>query len=224
MTKSRFELELEAREQALHETRLAAERGNRLLRIYAAFAGEGLVPCAANDAIIAEHLGDDHLTAPDFKFAVENSPGFRDSLSWTTESQVRKRNADTLARDKRILVDEIRELLKNARDEFSLDQEIRRLSLPGVTIADLKRRKEEIERKQHFASMSHEELRKTVRRPPPPGFPMFPKTLVLPGSVTPTVIDRAFLIQLAKADVLEFKRLKKLYGDQQLDDRLNGRD
>lgn len=52
-------------------------------------------------------------------------------------------------------------------------------------------------------------------------WPKLPPTLYLPGDTKPTVIDRAFILR-ADADFIRY-RLVKIYGQQQIDDRLNGR-
>lgn len=175
--------------------------------------------CIANLKMFQEYLDwSDEFTEADLEFALGNM---------TSRLQLAIQRVPTPEETKAALIDKICSLIASANggrdgkfDSFNLDSE--RGKMAHWTIPQLTQRLEEIVRKQTLAVKPIGELQKiVVEGRKYVGYPALGKTVVPPGKVRAVPQDAAYLRAL---DPWELKKLVRLYGLEQVNNRLAGKD
>jgi hypothetical protein len=165
-------------------------------------------------SLCAEFHGTTEI-APDldtFKNIVANSP---DCLN-----EVVQRPVETI---KQAYITEYIELLSahSRQDKFSLQGERKRLQ--HLPLEACRQKLEELKRRQGMSSASVSELKTFVRESTQgasfQGYPILPPSLWNTESGRHVALDATYLNGLITADLWSFKRLVKLYGSRQVDQR-----
>lgn len=165
-----------------------------------------------------EDMGDSFLTATheDFEY----------SLS-TTGTIFSRRRVPTEAETKAALIDKICELIASAdgtgRDgkfsTYQLEQE--RSKMTRWDLSALTSRLEQVVRKQTLSAKPVYELQQIVESAREyQGYPQLPKQIVRPGTVRAVPLDAGYL---RSQDPWGLKKFVRLYGIDQVNDRLAGR-
>jgi hypothetical protein len=167
-----------------------------------------------------EDMGDSFLTATedDFQYCLD-----------TTTVGFSRRRVPTEAEVKQDLIQEILDLLRSPDgtgregkySNFDLKQLEVKMRGNDWTVEKLTARRNEIISKQEMSKQPIEEVVKVLQNARQyTGYPQLPKTIVRPGTVRAVTLDAPYLKAL---DVWELKRLNRLYGIDQVNDRLAGR-
>ncbi|MGC1492178.1 MAG: hypothetical protein WA798_12470 [Candidatus Acidiferrum sp.] len=174
-------------------------------------------PCIANQKAFEEYLDwADEVTPADLDFALGN---MLDRLQLATQ------RVPTPEETKAALIDKIIERLQTTNNkhwQIPHNVQIERAKMQFWSLEQLTARLEEIVRAQTLNALSPEERQKIVvegRRYT--GYPQLSKTVVRPGTVRAVPQDAAYLRSL---DPFDLKRLCRLYGVEQVNARLAGRD
>jgi hypothetical protein len=171
--------------------------------------------------VFLDDMGDAFLTATedDFQYCLD-----------TTTVGFSRRRVPTETEIKQDLIQEILDLLRSPDgtgregkySNFDLKQvEINMMRGNDWTVEKLTARRNEIISKQEMSKHPIEEVVKVLQNARQyTGYPQLPKTIVRPGTVRAVTLDAPYLKAL---DVWELKRLNRLYGIDQVNDRLAGR-
>jgi len=151
-----------------------------------------------------------------FRIAMQN-PDFRKGLQLQSVDEQRRE-----------VMDEIVELLSvkggGGFDAHALQAE-RRNRLQWQSLDELIARRDSILRERELRKMPLDEIKQIVRDPvPPPGYPKLPRTFVPGGQVQSVPLDSQYLIHLVRNDREVYNRLARLYGNGQINARIQGRD
>ena len=166
-----------------------------------------------------EDMGNSFLTATeeDFEYSLR-----------TTRTNFSRQHVPTPEEVKTELIDKICSMIASSdgtgRDgkfsAFSLSTE--RTKMAHWSIEQLTQRLEEVVRKQTLSAKPITELHQIVKSGRKyQGYPTLGKTFVRPGTVRAVPLDAEYLKRL---DPWELKRFVRLYGLEQVNDRLAGRD
>lgn len=179
-----------------------------------------LVDCIANQKMFEEYLDwEDEFTAADLDFALGNL---------SSRLRLATQRVPTLEETKAALIDKICSLIASSdgtgRDgKFSTFQlSTERTKMTFWTVPQLAARLEEVIRKQDLNSKPIGELQQIVqsgRRYV--GYPQLGQSIVRPGTVRAVPLDAAYLRGL---DAWELKKFCRLYGVEQINNRLAGKD
>ena len=174
-------------------------------------------PCIANQKAFEEYLDwADEFTPADLDFALGNM---------LNRVQLATQRIPTPEETKAALIDKIIERLQTTNNkhwQVPHNVQIERAKMQFWSLEQLTARLEEIVRAQTLNALSPEERQKIVvegRRYT--GYPQLSKTVVRPGTVRAVPQDAAYLRSL---DPFDLKRLCRLYGVEQVNARLAGRD
>jgi arsenate reductase-like glutaredoxin family protein len=165
---------------------------------------------------IQEYMLDSFLTAmdEDFEYALQNM-----------DTRYMRQHVPTPEETKAALIDKIMELLQSTNNRhWSIDHNVKteRSKMQFWSLEQLTARLDEVVRAQTLASKSPVELRQIVESGRKyVGYPQLGKTIVPPGKVRAVPQDAAYLKLL---DPWELKKLVRLYGISQVNDRLAGKD
>lgn len=175
-----------------------------------------LLRCDANRKIIIEHVRDfmECDFAPDletFRNLIALNP---DIMSTMVQRSVEVTKAQ--------YIDEYIELLAahSRQDRYSLESERKRLT--HLSLEQCRQKLDELKRRQGMSSQSLASLKKVVAdahrvERPYPGFPNLPPSMW--DGTKHVKVDADYLNRLARADIFQFKKLVRLYGSIQIDDR-----
>lgn len=179
-----------------------------------------VVDCIANEKMFRKYMDfTDELTEADFDFAYGNLYGNLGDKVLATQ------RVPTAEETKAALIDKIIERLQTTNNkhwQIPHNVQIERAKMQFHSIEQLTARLDEIVRAQTLNALSPEERQKIVvegRRYT--GYPQLSKTVVRPGTVRAVPQDAAYLRSL---DLWDLKRLCRLYGTEQVNARLAGRD
>jgi hypothetical protein len=175
--------------------------------------------CEALFREVKEYMRDSFLVAgpEDFQYTVDN-----------IDTRGVKQHVPTEEETRTDLTDRICGLLRNpnggtAGGKYS-DFDIKSFRTKGtfMSVADLQQRLEEIVRKQTISAMTPAERREIVQSARKyVGYPQLGKTIVRHGTVRAVPLDAAYLHGL---DAWELKKFCRLYGAEQVNARLVGKD
>lgn len=184
--------------------------------------------CIGTENAFTDYFGD-RLFAPlneeDFAFAL----GRLSSLS-----QYARQHVSTPAEKRAALIDEICDLLrapdpsgKGGRYSSS-DLRNEKIKMASWSRETLQARISELLSKQVQNKMSVPQLRQVVRDAARdtrrcPGYPNLPEMIVPPGQVKAVRCDSAYLLNLARSDFYEYKRMCARYSTAQISDRQQGK-
>ena len=212
-------------EEQLRATEFQTERERGLQAVYVHF--RNLKPCEANAnrvyEICDEWAGEPiapNVTVLDL--ALQANPELADSFAIEHINEQRKD-----------LIQQILDLLasKNeGRDGFYSKADLRseRIRIASWNREKLQTRISELISKQAQSKLSVPELRKIVRDGTKvsrkyAGYPDLPEMIVMPGSIQAQHCDIKFLLNLARTDYYEYRRLCDRFSSQQITDRQQGR-
>ena len=174
-----------------------------------------LLRCDANRKLITEHIRDfmECDFAPDletFRNLIALNP---DIMTTMVQRPVEVTKAQ--------YIDEYIELLAahSRQDRYSLESERKRLT--HLSLEQCRQKLDELKRRQGMSSQSVASLKKVVadaHRVDAP-IPAFQICLPLCGTAKHVTVDADYLNHLIQTDMWSFKRLVKLYGSTQIDDR-----
>lgn len=204
------------------QDRIAAENAaqyEKNLATYKAWIGRHMdvVDCMANQKEFKEYLDwADEFTPADLDFALGNM---------LNRVQLATQRIPTPEETKAALIEKIIERLQTTNNKHwqaPHNVQIERAKMQFWSLEQLTARLDEIVRAQTLNALSPEERQKIVvegRRYT--GYPQLSKTVVRPGTVRAVPQDAAYLRSL---DPFDLKRLCRLYGAEQVNARLAGRD
>jgi hypothetical protein len=167
--------------------------------------------------------GPDIVPTPEAFLSMLDENG-KDALSMLAQQPVE--------RTRQQIIEEILSLLisKNGGrdgkfDSYNLRSEEKRMA--SWTLDALRARLVEIKSKQKMNAAPVEVLKSIVReahadRRKFPGYPNLPDMIVLPGQVQATKCDSVFLLNLARTDFYEYKRLCSRFSSDQITARQRG--
>ncbi len=185
-----------------------------------------LKPCEANQKMICEICDQwaGEPFAPNvtvFEQMLEANPELIDSLA-----------IQYINDQRRDLVVQILDLLRSKNESqdglySTHDLRLEKMKLATKTREQLQARLAEIQTKQAQAKMSVLELRQIVREATKDirryaGYANLPEMIVPPGQVQAVRCDSTYLLNLARTDFYEYKRLCARFGTQQITDRQRG--
>jgi len=162
-----------------------------------------------------EYMGDSFLTATpdDFEYALETMP--------TTISRQR---VPTEAETKTELIQKIISALQSTNNQFwhdSFNVQSEKTKMSFWSVEELIARLDEVKRAQNLNAKPTSELKQIlVAARQYRGFPTLGKTIVRPGTVRAVPLDAAYLQGL---DSWELRKFCRLYGTEQINDRLAGK-
>jgi len=185
-----------------------------------------LKPCEANQKMMSEICDQwaGEPIAPNvtvFEHMLEANPELIDNLAIQHINDQRKD-----------LIVQILDLLRSKNEGqdglySTHDLRLEKMKLATKTREQLQARLAEIQTKQAQAKMSVLELRQIVREATKDirryaGYTNMPEMIVPPGQVQAVRCDSAYLLNLARTDFYEYKRLCTRFGTQQITDRQRG--
>jgi len=210
------------KDRAAFEASEQRQRNVNLLREWLTHHHPDIPVCTAVENIFREYMDfEDPLTVEDFEFALGN-----------LGSMIGRQRIPSEAETKAALIDKIVELTskdgKSAGTTFKLAVSGGRLlqwSIPLLatwSVPQLTELLNEIVRKRTLVTQSSSELHQIVESARPNyGYPQLPKQIVRPGTVRAVPLDAAYIRNLG---VYDLKKLIRLYGGQQVNTRLAGKD
>jgi hypothetical protein len=204
------------------ETALQYEKNKATYKVWLQSHPE-VTDCTANELMLQEYLDwTDDFTAADLDFALGNLAG---------RLQLAIQRIPTPAEVKNSLISKIGKLTgaSAAGTTFKLAVDGGKrvvvwttAQLSQFSASQLTELLEELVRKQTLNAMSASELQKiVVEGRTYVGYPQLGKTVVRAGTIRAVVLDAAYLKSL---DVWELKKYTRLYGVEQINARLAGRD
>jgi hypothetical protein len=215
----------QAHEQQLRASAFEVERERGLQAIYAHY--RNLKPCEANQKWIYEICDQwaGEPIAPNvtvFDLALQANPNLVDSFAIEHINEQRKD-----------LVQQILGLLRSkneGRDGLysTADLRSKKIKMASWSREKLEARISELLSKQAQNKMSVPQLRQVVRDATKdtrryPGYPNLPEMIVPPGQVEALRCDSAYLLNLARTDFYEYKRMCARYSTAQISDRQQGK-
>ncbi|SRR6266851_5777614 len=163
----------------------------------------------ANFALLVQWAGDGVLTLEKAEYLLKHRvAGF---------------NPDVVTREKLI-----EELARELRDGYTdYDHRQWRLRASTWSLRQLRNKKRELLLKRELTTAQKARNYLTEARAEGvdnkyPGYPRLLKTIVPPGQIF-AVDTRQYLVELARTDIFAFKRMVRIYGEQQVNDYLQGR-
>jgi hypothetical protein len=214
----------QAHEEQLRATAFETERERGLQAVYAHF--RNFKPCEANQKMVYEICDQwaGEPIAPNvtvLELALQANPELVDSFAIEHINEQRKD-----------LVQQILALLRSTnegRDGLYSTADLRseKIRMASWSREKLQARVSEIQSKQAQAKLSVPQLHQIVREATKDtrrysGYPNLPDFLVPPGQVQAVRCDSTYLLNLARTDFWEYKRLCNRFSSQQITDRQKG--
>jgi hypothetical protein len=209
---SNFELNKEAKARAA-QIAVKTEELKRWLEVN----HPDIHPGIGTQKAFLEDMGDSFLTASseDFEYSLRTMTTIISRHRVQSEEEVKEE-----------LIDSIIERLQSTNNkhwQVPHNVQIERTKLQFKSLEELTARLNEVVRAQTINAMPAVERNQILvnARQYQNQYPAYPKTVVRPGTVRAIPRDRAYLLSL---DLWDLKKERRIYGDANIDARLNGKD